>query len=153
MRSIMVLAALAAASSGCGSPEDRRVALAEPPPMPAVAAAAPGDTAAAPAAADQPGTDDVLDAGMLMATARDVCRLPAPALARFAEYSAWVVKGDPQRKALFVVAAQEVAKEHAAVIAEGRQEAYRREACERVRRVLATIEQGMGTPRHAEAMR
>ena len=148
MRNIVVLAALAAASAGCGSPEDRRMALAEPPPLPEAATA--GDLAAA---ADQPRTDDVLDAGMLMVAARDVCGLPAPALASFAAYSAWVVKGDPQRKAIFVMAAREAAQQHAAVIAEGRQEAYRRETCERVRRVLATLEHGMAPMEHGQNLR
>lgn len=155
MRSIMVLAVLAAACSGCRSPDDHRIALAEAPPMPEVAATPLGDTAEV-SPGDQPSADDVFDAGMVMVAARDVCGLPAAELARFAAYSQWVVKGDPQRKALFLMAGQAAAKQHEAVIAQGQQEAYRRATCDRVRRVLATIERDIGShpaADHREAMR
>jgi|GEM_PF-1621275 hypothetical protein len=155
MRNIMVLAVLATACSGCRSPDDHGIALAEVPPMPEVAAATLGDMAEA-AAADQPSADDVFDAGMVMVAARDVCRLPAVELAKFAAYSEWVVKNDPQRKALFLMAGQAAAKQHEAVIAQGQQEAYRRSTCDRVRRVLATIEREIGShpaADHREAMR
>ncbi|MBT2117656.1 hypothetical protein KK141_17475 [Dyella sp. LX-66] len=145
MRSLMVLALLAAALSGCGSSDDGRVEPAIAPPMPEIPAAASTGTAA-----DTPGQPDAEDAhaaGMDMVAARDVCRLPAPALARFAAYSEWVVQGDAQRKAIFIGAAQEAAELHASMIRQGRQEAYRKATCERVRRILAALERDGGSER------
>ena len=150
MRNIMVLAVLATACSGCRSPDDHGIALAEVPPMPEVAAATLGDMAEA-AAADQPSADDVFDAGMVMVAARDVCRLPAVELAKFAAYSEWVVQGDAQRKAIFVGAAQEAAQLHASMIGQGRQEAYRKATCERVRRILAVLERDGASEREGSA--
>ncbi|MGO4701956.1 hypothetical protein [Dyella sp. 2RAB6] len=144
MRSIMVLAVLAALLSGCRSSEDSHTALADAPPMPDIPAAPSGGETAV-SAADQPDAEDALDAGMDMVAARDVCKLPAAELAKFAAYSEWVVQGDPQRKAIFITAAKEATKLHESMLSQGRQEAYRKQTCARLRRVLATIEQGIRT--------
>jgi hypothetical protein len=145
----MVLALFAASLSGCGSPDDARVEPATAPPMPELPAATPDGIAMDTAA--QPNADDARDAGMGMVAARDVCRLPVPALARFAAYSEWVVQGDAQRKAVFVGAAKEAAEQHASMIRQGRQETYRKATCERVRRILAALEQADATERAGSA--
>lgn len=149
MRSLMVLVLFAASLSGCGSADDARVDPAIAPPMPEIPVATPAGVAAD--ASAQPTAEDAVDAGLDMVAARDVCRLPAPALARFAAYSEWVVQGDAQRKALFIGAARKAADLHESMIRQGRQEAYRKATCERVQRILAALERADGPGREGNA--
>ena len=149
MRSFVVLVLFAASLAGCHSSDDARIEPAIAPPMPDIPAAPPAGIAAD--AVAQPTAEDARAAGMDMVAARDVCRLPAPALARFAAYSEWVVQGDAQRKATFIGAAQEAAQLHASMIRQGRQETYRKATCERVRRILAALERDGGSEREGSA--
>ena len=76
-----------------------------------------------------------------MVTARNVCRLADAELAKFTVYSEWIVNRDPQRKAVFLKAANETMSLHQEIIRQGRLEAYKRKTCPQVQRVLAVIEQ------------
>lgn len=145
MHRAIVPIAFAAMLGGCGKAEetDPGVAAASPPPEAIVAT--PNEKATAPdrPGAYEPTAEDALNAGLTMMAARDVCRLPAEQLAKFAAYSEWIVNRDPRRKAIFIAAANEARRLHQAIIRQGRQEAYRRETCPQVRRILSSIEQGI----------
>lgn len=156
MRRLIVSAAFATLLGGCGSPEDRDsdVAVAVPPADLMVTAVPSGASAAAPEPADDQATiDDVSDAGALMMTARNVCRLSKPELAKFAVYSEWIVNRDAQRKAIFLEAANQAMTLQQDLARQGRLEAYRRKTCPQVQRVLAVIEQDFKRKpvRHAAA--
>lgn len=152
MPKVIVSIAGAAMLAGCGaSPDPAADHAAAPPPellaaIPSAAAVAASGPAASASPAYQPTAKDALNAGVAMVAARDICGFSSVELARFATYSEWIVKSDPQRKALFISAANEARKLRVAIIRQGRQQAYRQEACPKVRRLLSMIEAGSPSP-------
>lgn len=138
MRKLIATAALAALLAGCGSSDNHNdTGTAE------LTTASIPTTPVDKPTAYVPTAEEAMNAGMTLIAARDVCKLPAEDLAKISVYSEWVVKNDAQRKAIYVAAAKEAAKMYEDINKQGKQEAYKAQACPRVQRVLAAIDASM----------
>jgi hypothetical protein len=149
MRKFVFIAAMAVLAAGCSSSEkDDVAATAVPASPPAQAQSGATDTPSADGGDYVPTAQDAYSAGMSIIMARDVCKLSSEDLLKFGEYGKRVVNDDPDRKAIYVMAARETAKLNREAMAQGKQEELKASACPRVRRMLAAIDKsGITAPK------
>jgi hypothetical protein len=153
MRNHVLTAAIAVFAAGCGQKEES--ALADMPSMPAasstVAAPAPASTSAftggssASAARKSRDPKQAFNAGVNMMMARDVCKLPAGDVAKFAAYSKWVVEDDQEMKKAYVLGAQKTAELYKAAAEKQELAELERQLCPSVKTMLTAISRGIRT--------
>ena len=152
MRNYVLIAALAALAAGCSQREE--AALSELPPMPAApsSVASPASSSSA-KTAEKPvssirqrlGPRQAFDAGVNIMMARDVCRLPAGDVAKFAAYSKWLVADDQEMKKAYVFGAKTTADFYKAAAEQRKLDEVEKQLCPGVKSMLATISRGIKT--------
>lgn len=152
MRNYVLIAALAVFAAGCSQKEES--ALSDMPSMPAapstIAAPAPASSAQAaekpaPSARKGLGPRQAFDAGVNIMMARDVCKLPAGDIAKFAAYSKWLVADDQEMKKAYVLGAQKTAELYKAAAEKRELGELEKQLCPSVKTMLAAISRGIRT--------
>lgn len=152
MRNYVLIAALAVFAAGCGQKEES--ALSDAPPMPAAPSSieAPASSSSA-RATDRPvssarqgfGPRQAFDAGVNIMMARDVCKLPAGDVEKFAAYSRWLVADDQEMRKAYVFGAQKTAEFYKAAAEKHQLGELEKQLCPSVKTMLATISRGIKT--------